>query len=340
MASWQSKLVNLFLRATMKRRFDPLVPPANVRARVDRMTSRINKPRDWIKVTPASANGVLAEWVDVTHSGREDGVPGTNELPGKVLLYLHGGGYIVCSPLTHRYMVARLCRAAGLRALVPDYRLAPEHPFPAAVEDAEAAYRWLLAAGYAAKDIVIAGDSAGGGLTLSLLLTLREQGMEMPAAAGLLSPWTDLALTGWSMLTKAKADPMLRMDSALLAVKHYLQDTPVTHPIASPLYATLAGLPPLFVQVGDREILLDDSRRLVEKARAQGVDAQLEIWPGMAHVFQAFAQLPESGEAITAMGKFLNARAGATAAASPAIAAAHDDSSGAILAAPATSAAE
>lgn len=316
MASLQSKLVGLFLRLTVKRRLDPHAQPAAVRKRVDRMAGRFVKGQDWIKATPVSANGVPGEWVEVSNADNSAKSPDasntdTSASSNKVLLYLHGGGYIVCSPLTHRLMVARICREAGLKALVIDYRLAPEHPFPAAVEDAEAAYRWLLASGYAASDIVVAGDSAGGGLTLALLLTLREQGLPLPAGAALLSPWTDLALTGWTMLTKARQDPMLRLEAASLGARHYLQETSPTHPIASPLYASLHDLPPMFVQVGSNEILLDDSRRLVSKAQNHGVDASLEVWPGMMHVFQAFPQVPESKEAIQRLGAFLKARANA-----------------------------
>jgi acetyl esterase/lipase len=310
MASWQSRLTALFLRLAVKRPLDPYADPAVMRARVNRMAGRLNAKAPWIRTSPVSANGVPGEWI---YGPSIDAVPdgATPQRSRKILLYLHGGGYVVCSPATHRLMVARMCREAGFDALLIDYRLAPEHPFPAAVEDAEAAYRWLLASGYAASDIVVAGDSAGGGLTLSLLLTLREAGMPLPAGAALLSPWTDLALTGLTMLTKAKADPMLRLDSAALATRHYLQATSPTHPIASPLHACLDGLPPLLVQVGSEEILLDDSRRLVAKALDAGVDASLEIWPGMMHVFQAFPKMPESGHAITRIGRFLKMRADA-----------------------------
>jgi len=332
MASWQTRILGLFLRATVKRRLKPDANPAAARDKVNRLAARFSKNQEWIKVTPVSANGVPGEWVEVPSDTPEIAPPtddnpasgvdasGATDTPpgaGKVLLYLHGGGYIVCSPVTHRLMVARICRDAGLKALVIDYRLAPEHPFPAAVEDAEAAYRWLLAAGHKPEDIVVAGDSAGGGLTMSLLLTLREQGMPLPAGAALLSPWTDLALTGWSMLTHARRDPMLRLDSASLAVRHYMQDTIPTHPIASSIYADLSGLPPIYVQVGSNEILLDDSRRLVDRAQAHGVDASLEVWPGMPHVFQAFPQIPESKPAIAGLAGFLRAKAHAQTSSTP-----------------------
>jgi len=308
MASWQSRLTALFLRMTVKRPLNPGADPATIRGRVNRLAGRLNAKAPWIRTQNVSANGVPGEWINVSDVAETSGPEGQHR---KILLYLHGGGYVVCSPATHRLMVARICREADLDALVIDYRLAPEHPFPAAVEDAEAAYRWLLASGYAGSDIVVAGDSAGGGLTLSLLLRLREEGLPMPAGAALLSPWTDLALTGMTMLTNARTDPMLRLDSAALAVRHYLQQTSPTHPIASPLHASLDQLPPLFVQVGENEILLDDARRLVTKALASGVDASLEVWPGMMHVFQAFPKIPEGKFAIARLGNFLKARANA-----------------------------
>ena len=306
MASWQSIVLNLFLRLTVKRRIDPHADPAAFRARVNRLATRFDRKQPWITSTPVTANGVPGEWVTVS-------APEQGSAPDRVLLYLHGGGYIVCGPDTHRFMVARLARETGARALLIDYRLAPEHPFPAAVEDAEAAYRWLLDQGIAPANIVIAGDSAGGGLALSLLLTLREKSLPLPAAAALMSPWTDLALTGWTMLTNARADPMLRLESAALGARHYLQGTSPTHPVASPLWAELAGLPPLFIQAGEKEILLDDSRRLLEKACTAGVEASLETWPGLPHVFQAFPAVPESGHALAHMGRFLRQRLDDTA---------------------------
>lgn len=241
------------------------------------------------------AGGVPGEWIVP---------PGAEE--SRVLLYLHGGGYVIGSVNTHRDMVSRIARAAQARALAIDYRLAPEHPFPAAVEDATAAYRWLLASGMPAERIVIAGDSAGGGLTLATLLALRDAGDLLPAAAVCISPWTDLAVTGESMDTKADVDPMIRKAEAIEGAKLYLAGADPKTPLASPLYADLSGLPHLLIQVGTHETLQDDSVRLAERARAAGVDVTLEQWEEMIHVWHFFAFiLPEAQQAIDRIGQFV-----------------------------------
>jgi acetyl esterase/lipase len=197
-----------------------------------------------------------------------------------------------------------------MRALVLDYRLAPEHLFPAAVEDATAAYRWLLAQGIQPERIVIAGDSAGGGLTLATALALRDAADPLPAALVCIAPWTDLAATGASLKTRARLDPSLSPNGIAAAGLRYVgPDGDARAPLASPLYANLRGLPPLLIQVGDHEILLDDSKRLAERARAAGVNVTLEIWPEMWHVFQALAgYLPESDRAIAKIGSYMRAR--------------------------------
>ncbi len=250
---------------------------------------------------PVSAGGVPAEWTE------PEPAPGGAARPEGVLLYLHGGGYFQGSPRTHRRLVAALCRAGSLRGLSVDYRLAPEHPFPAAVEDAEAAYRWLTGpAGVDPARVVVAGDSAGGGLTLALLLALRDAGDRLPAGAYLLSPWTDLAATGGSLGTRADADPMINPADIERTVGWYLNDGDRRHPLASPLYADLAGLPPLLVHVGDAEVLLDDSARLVDRAAAAGVSVESEIWPEAFHVFQMMVGLiPEADEAVTRAGAWM-----------------------------------
>ena len=250
------------------------------------------------QVEPVEANGVPAEWVIPDAVG-----------DGRVLLYLHGGAYQIGSPATLRHMIAQLCRVAGARALSVDYRLAPEHPFPAAVDDAVAAYRWLLAAGTDPATIAIAGDSAGGGLALGTLVALRDAGDPMPAAAVLLSPWTDLALTGESLRTREAADLMLKPGSMHETAAIYLSGEDPRHPYASPLYADLRGLPPLLIHVGDAEIILDDSTRVAARAREAGVDVTLEIWDEMPHVFHAWAGLlPESDQAIERIGEWLQDR--------------------------------
>jgi acetyl esterase/lipase len=251
-------------------------------------------------VEPADAGGVPAEWVAAA------GVDSR-----RVLLYLHGGAYQVGSPASSRRMIALISAAARVRVLSVGYRLAPEHPFPAAVDDALTAYRFLLHgdaghgdAGPAA--IAIAGDSAGGGLALATLVALRDAGDPLPAAAVAISPWTDLALTGESVSTRAGVDVMIKPDGMRESAATYLAGADPRHPYASPLYADLHGLPPILIHVGDAEVILDDSTRFAAKARAAGVDVTLEVWDQMPHVWHAFAGLlPESGQAIERIGTWL-----------------------------------
>jgi len=225
------------------------------------------------------------------------------------LLYLHGGGYSLCSPFTHRALAANLGRASGLNALVPDYRLAPEDPFPAAIDDAVAAYRWLLDQNMQPERIVIAGDSAGGGLTLATMLTLRDAGDPLPSAAALISPWTDLAMTGESITTRQQDDPMLYRSGLEEHAEMYLGDRDRNHPLASPLYADLTGLPPLIIHVGTAEILVDDATRLADRAQAAGVEVSLHLYEDMMHVWHYFSgMLPESEKAIEQIGQFLKAK--------------------------------
>lgn len=219
--------------------------------------------------------------------------------PMRTILYLHGGGYYFCSPKSHRSLVFPLAVHSGARTFSLDYRLAPEHPFPAAVEDALAAYRCLLADGTPADSIVVAGDSAGGGLALALLLALRDAKDALPAAALLFSPWTDLAATGDTLITNDGVDPMFRGAAVARATSLYLAGADPTHPYASPLYGDFTGLPPLMIQVGSTEVLLDDARRAAERARAAGCVVEFEVWPKMPHVWQIFAPfIPEALRAL------------------------------------------
>jgi acetyl esterase/lipase len=205
-------------------------------------------------------------------------------------------------------MVARIARASQARALSIDYRLAPEHPFPAALEDAVAAYRWLLAQGYQPGKIVIAGDSAGGGLTIAALLSIRDAQLPMPAGAVPISPWTDLGGTGESIKTRAARDPMVGGDRLYPMAKQYLGKAEHTNPLASPIHADFHGLPPMLIQVGDAEVLLDDANRVAERAKAAGVKVELEVWDDMIHVWHVFAKiLPEAQQAIDKIGKFVQA---------------------------------
>jgi len=224
----------------------------------------------------------------------------------RAVLYLHGGGYVFGSPRSHADIGALLSETAQAQVHVLDYRLAPEHPFPAAVDDALAAYRALLDAGYAATRIAISGDSAGGGLTLATLIAIRDAGLPRPACAVPLSPWADLACEGESFVSRAAVDPIVQREMTLQLAAMYVTDGHPKQPLASPLYADLAGLPPLLIQVGDRETLLDDSIRVAERARRAGVDVRLEIAPGQIHVYQIFAsRLDEARAAVERMGAFI-----------------------------------
>lgn len=246
-------------------------------------------------VDTLDAGGVAAEWI---------AAPQTN--PGRIMLYLHGGGFRIGSIDSHRDLMQRLARAADARILAIDYRLAPEHPFPAALEDALAAYRWLISRGVAASSLAIAGDSAGGGLALSCLFAARAASLPLPAAIYLMSPWTDLTASGNSYVTRADRDPMHQKSMILRLAKAYLgAQGDAADPLASPLFGDLVGLPPLFVQCGGREIIFDDSAVLVERARAAGVDARLDVDAEMIHVFQMFGELPESAPALARAGAFL-----------------------------------
>lgn len=248
-----------------------------------------------VQVEQAEVHGLKAEWL--TPRGAQE---------NKLLIYLHGGAYVMGNCATHRQLVSYLAKFSGIKALLPEYRLAPEHPFPAAVDDAVGLYRSLLAEGYAASNIVIAGDSAGGGLTMATLLSLRDSRHPLPAAACLLSPWLDLAATGESMTTHARKDPWFQPEDMPIVAAYYCREDQLRHPLVSPVYADLSGLPPLFIQVGEDEILLSDSTRAAEKVKAAGGDVEIEIWPGMWHVFQAFLrQVPESKKAAKKIGKFV-----------------------------------
>jgi epsilon-lactone hydrolase len=244
---------------------------------------------------PVTADGIPAEWAAPPNPGRN------------LILYLHGGGYCLGSIAVSRDFAAQLAQATGCRTLTADYRLAPEHPFPAAALDAAAVYRWLLAQGAAPANIILAGDSAGGGLAVATLLALRDAGTPLPAGAICISPWVDLALTGESMVSRAAVDPIL--DAAVLGryAAAYAGDAPLTEPALSPLYADLRGLPPLLIQVGGAEVLLDDAVRLAERARRAGVTTTLQEWPGLFHVFQAVSFLPESKRAFAQMAEFCTA---------------------------------
>jgi epsilon-lactone hydrolase len=263
-------------------------PAAVARQQFQDMLASIPAP-DGVDFETGVVGGVPAVW-SRTANVSED----------RVLVYLHGGGYVIGDSWGYRPLWSGLAAASGARGLGLDYRLAPEHPFPAAVDDAVAGYQGLLEAGYAPDSIVLAGDSAGGGLIIAALIQARRLGLPMPAAALAISPWTDLELTGESITAKASEDPSLTLDGLANCVRQYLAGRPTNEPLASPIHADLSGLPPLLIQVGSAEILLDDAVRLARQAGAAAVQVRLEVWPDMPHVWHAFGFMLEEGAEATA----------------------------------------
>ena len=250
-----------------------------------------------VRITPANVNGIAGEWVEPPNS------------TDAVLLYLHGGGYFGCSAETHRPITVWFA-LHGFRVFAPNYRLAPENPFPAAVDDAVAVYRGLLGEGHSTQGLVVAGDSAGGGLALALMLALRAAGTPLPTAAALFSPWTDLAATGESIRTNARRCAMFHGPDIGPSARYYLGNADPRNPLASPFYADLSGLPPLLIHVGADECLRDDSTRLAEKARASGAAVELKVWPVVPHAWQlAVRVLPEARQSLRESSEFLGKHA-------------------------------
>ncbi len=250
-----------------------------------------------VKVEPVSANGVKSEWTRT---------PDCDD--SKVILFLHGGGYVIGSLDSHRHMIAEMGRAARARTLAIDYRLAPEHPFPAAVDDSLAAYRFLLSSGVKPGSITIAGDSAGGGLVVAAMLAIRDAGLTQPACGWPISPWVDMEAIGESMVSKAASDPTVQHAGILDMAKHYLNGADPRSHLAAPIYADLRGLAPLLIQVGAAETLLDDAIRLAQVAGAADVAVDLQIWPEMIHVWHIYhPELSAGRRAIAAGGEFARA---------------------------------
>jgi monoterpene epsilon-lactone hydrolase len=277
---------------------DLAAPPPQARENFEAMFAAFPIAAD-VTFEATTLGGVPARWSKT---------PGASQT--RVLFYLHGGGYLLGSSLAYRSLFSELARAAGnARGLALDYRLAPENPFPAAVDDAVSGYRALLSQGIAPGSIAIAGDSAGGGLTVAMLVAARDAGLPMPAAAVAISPWVDMEGTGGSMSSKAADDPSLNREVILGMASAYLNGASPRAPLASPLYANLAGLPPLLIQVGSSEVLLDDATRLAARAGEANVAVQLEVWPRMPHVWHGFASmLSEGRDAIAGAGAFVVAR--------------------------------
>ncbi len=251
-----------------------------------------------VRVEADRIKGLYVEWLTPKDA-----------IDGRVLLYLHGGGYVVGGCDMHRQLVSHIARAGRIRALLPEYRLAPEHKFPAAVDDAVAVFKSLLAMGVKAEDVVFAGDSAGGGLAVATMLALRDAGDPLPQAAVLMSPFLDATGSGDSMRTRAAQDPWFRAKDLPIVADLYCAPHQRRFPLVSPVFADIEGLPPLYIQVGDDEILLSDSERIADACVAAGIDVELEVWPEMWHVFQMFiGKMPEARQAIDKIGRYIQSR--------------------------------
>lgn len=261
---------------------------------IDSVARKFSKLSKDCKVQQIEIDGIYAEWISNNQTSDE-----------KVILYLHGGGYLYCSADTHRTLAARIMMEAGVKVLLPEYRLAPEHPFPAAIEDTLTVYRWLLKQGYDSSNIIFAGDSAGGGLSVATTHVLRDQYEPLPAAIVCLSPWVDLTSSGNSYRENSKKDPYLRSDLVRKTAHQYAAGESLDNHLISPVFADLSGFPPMFIQTGSIEILLSDAQMLADKARQAGVKVQFKVWRGMWHVWQISAGLPEANKAVQEIGNFV-----------------------------------
>lgn len=288
------------LRGQLKRRsiitFDTSIP--QLREEIERGAGFFGKLPASIELQPVKTGALSAEWMIPSGASRD-----------RAILYFHGGGYATGSISAHRPIVSKFVTGTGLPALVFDYRLAPEHPFPAAVEDSLSAYQWLLSEGISPSRIVFIGDSAGGGLCLAAMLALKDKGIPLPSAAVALSPWTDVRNTGESQYTNAKVDTLTWQEAQIVFSKYYAGDTDPGHPWISPLYGDLHGLPPLLIFVGGHELLRDDSTRFAEKAKEAGVDVTLRVGEGLFHCYPACAPLfPEARQAMEEICLFVTGR--------------------------------
>jgi acetyl esterase/lipase len=296
----RARIEKMFADRREERLRYPQGKPLDQRRREWEAAARLDVLPRGARFSSVEAGGVRSEWMEMPHVDRS-----------RVVLLLHGGGYNAGSPRTHRKMAAHLSRAAHARVLTPDYRLAPEHPFPAGVKDALRAYGFLLEQGFAEEQIIVGGDSAGGGLALSLLLALREAEAKLPRAAVLLSPWTDLSVSSPSYERKRKLDPLIEREGLAEAGKLYAGARDLRDPMASPLFGELHGLPPLLIHVGGDETMLDDSRIFAEKAKAAGVDVTYTLFDGMWHVHHTGApELPEAVAGYNDIAAFIRAQFG------------------------------
>jgi acetyl esterase/lipase len=293
MSSVQSGVVNLIARLVRNSFFIHKAETTTQRKSFERISNFAKFPR-FVKSNPIQLGNLDAVSFLPKKMNKE-----------RIVLYLHGGAYVAGSVNTHRALIARIARASKCEAIGVDYRLAPEHPYPAALEDSVMAYKCLLEQGH--QNIFLVGDSAGGGLSLATMLKLRDEGLPMPCGAALISPWTDLALTGESFRTKEHVDPLINPNILGAFAQKYIGDDISINPFISPLYANLDGLPPILIQVGGNELLLDDSTRLAKKLKKAGCNVELEIWDNMFHVWHYLGGLvPEAQSAINIIGNFVS----------------------------------
>lgn len=292
----KKKFRNFALKTLIKLLFKQRSTLEGTRARTARNSNWIKPPPESIVVEQLQLEGLNAEWV--YEAGVED---------EKVILYLHGGGYVTGSADSHRHMCASLAQSASVKVLLLEYRLAPEHAFPAAVEDTTSAYRWLLNQGHEAENIFIAGDSAGGGLSLAAVQVLRDEGDPLPGGVSCFSPWTDLSMSYDSHRLNARVEAVLHPDNLRLWAFCYAGEEDLQHPLISPAFADFEQFPPLLIQVGGEEVLLDDALQVAEKAKAVGVEVKLSVYEQMWHVWHATGSfLPESRAAFEEIGEFVN----------------------------------
>ena len=295
MRTLRSKIFRLVVKYWMSPMFNTSSTVQKQRKAFERFSNFSILPKK-TKIQQLQIGKIDAEWISV-------GTP----LENYVILYLHGGAYCIGSSNTHRELAARISKASKIKTLLINYRLAPEHPYPAAIEDVVFTYDWLLKNGFLSNNVIIIGDSAGGGLAISALVKLRDLGAPIPAAAVCISPWTDLQLTGDSIQTHTQKDPFLTHQWLQLMARHYAANNDIQTPFISPQNADLSMLPPLLIQVGSDEILLSDSIRLAERAREAGVDSTLDVWENMWHVWHFFVgKMPEANCAINRICNFIH----------------------------------
>ena len=297
MEKWQSYIPGRVSRR-FQSRVNHLTPIEDVRSRYDAIFSGFGQVDADAVVEPVQLGGVRGEWVTIADT-----------TPQRVIIYLHGGGFVAGSPASHRPLVAKLCRAGNAAAFSVAYRLAPEFPFPAGLRDAVDAYRYLIGKGVPARSIILAGDGAGGGLAFSMLMAIRNGGMPIPSGVAGFSPWADLTLSGWSMMQNADGDALLSWDLLFVSARHYLKGGSAADPYASAVFGNFRDFPPVMVHAGSREILRDDASRLGEAAAAANIPVSVEVYEDMQHLFQVLWAGQDGRVSINRMGQFIRARA-------------------------------